>query len=430
MPLTRLLIANRGEIAVRIARAAADLGIASVAVYSEDDAASLHTRVADDARALDGRGVSAYLDLDQIVATATDAGCDAVHPGYGFLAENPAFARSCAAAGITFVGASPDMLELFGDKGRARAAAAAADVPILKGSNGPTTLEEAEAFFQSLGDGGAMMIKALAGGGGRGMRAVSEAGAIAETFERCRSEAQGAFGSGDLYVVQLGERECSAQRRHQKIVEIAPAPNLSAALRDQLAEAALRLASSVRYDSLGTFEFLVDRDGAFAFIEANARLQVEHTVTEEVTGVDLVQTQLRLADGAKLADLGLDGTPIVPRGFAIQARVNMETITADGDVRPSGGTITAYEAPSGPGVRTDGFGYSGYTTSPSFDSLLAKVIGHSPSPNFTDAVQRTYRALAGCGGSDWVGRDASDGRRAEQGEGSPFPVRTGSVSHG
>ena len=288
MPLTRLLIANRGEIAIRIARAAADLGIASVAVYSEDDAASLHTRVADDARALDGRGVSAYLDLDQIVATATDAGCDAVHPGYGFLAENPAFARSCAAAGITFVGASPDMLELFGDKGRARAAAAAADVPILKGSNGPTTLEEAEAFFQSLGDGGAMMIKALAGGGGRGMRAVSEAGAIAETFERCRSEAQGAFGSGDLYVeqlirrarhlevqvlgdthgsvVQLGERECSAQRRHQKIVEIAPAPNLSAALRDQLAEAALRLASSVRYDSLGTFEFLVDRDGAFAFI--------------------------------------------------------------------------------------------------------------------------------------------------------------------
>ena len=415
MPLTRLLIANRGEIAIRIARASADLGIASVAVYSEDDAASLHTRVADDARALDGRGVSAYLDLDQIVATATDAGCDAVHPGYGFLAENPAFARSCAAAGITFVGASPDMLELFGDKGRARAAAAAADVPILKGSNGPTTLEEAEAFFQSLGDGGAMMIKALAGGGGRGMRAVSEAGAIAETFERCRSEAQGAFGSGDLYVeqlirrarhlevqvlgdthgsvVQLGERECSAQRRHQKIVEIAPAPNLSAALRDQLAEAALRLASSVRYDSLGTFEFLVDRDGAFAFIEANARLQVEHTVTEEVTGVDLVQTQLRLADGAKLADLGLDGTPIVPRGFAIQARVNMETITADGDVRPSGGKITAYEAPSGPGVRTDGFGYSGYTTSPSFDSLLAKVIGHSPSPNFTDAVQRTYRAL-------------------------------------
>ncbi|MEE9282059.1 MAG: carboxyl transferase domain-containing protein [Myxococcota bacterium] len=415
MPITRLLIANRGEIAVRIARAAADLGIAAVAVYSEDDAASLHTRAADEARALDGRGVAAYLDLGQVVATATEAGCDAVHPGYGFLAENAAFARSCAAAGIIFVGANPDLLALFGDKGRARAAAAAADVPILKGSNGPTTLEEAEAFFQSLGDGGAMMIKALAGGGGRGTRSVTEAEAIAETFERCRSEAQGAFGSGDLYVeqlirrarhievqvlgdthgsvVHLGERECSAQRRHQKIVEMAPAPNLSAALRDQLAEAAVRLASSVRYDNLGTFEFLIDEDGSFVFIEANARLQVEHTVTEEVTGIDLVQTQLHLAAGAKLADLGLDGTPIAPRGFAVQARVNIETITADGDVRPSGGKITAYEAPSGPGVRTDGFGYTGYTTSPSFDSLLAKVIGHSASPNFMDAVNRTYRAL-------------------------------------
>ena len=426
MTFTNLLVANRGEIAIRIIRAASDLGLHTVAVHSEDDASSLHTRIADEAHALEGRGVPAYLNIEAIIEAARTTGADAIHPGYGFLAENPAFARACAEAGITFVGPTVEMLELFGDKARARTAAAAANVPILRGVDAAVSLEEARTFFESL-NGGAMMIKALAGGGGRGTRAVTTLDELEETYERCTSEALSAFGNGDLYVEQfiprarhievqilgdqhgaithLGERECSIQRRYQKIVEVAPAPNLPDALRSQIIEAALRLARSVGYSNLGTFEFLVDasdptsdatRGGQpFAFIEANARLQVEHTVTEAVTGVDIVQSQLRLAVGASIADLGLDDPRIAePRGYAIQARVNMETLGTDGSVRPSGGTLIAYESPSGPGVRTDGFGYAGYETSPSFDSLLAKVIGHSPSRNFADAVARTSRALS------------------------------------
>ncbi|MEE8422603.1 MAG: carboxyl transferase domain-containing protein [Dehalococcoidia bacterium] len=422
MSFTSLLVANRGEIAIRVIRAASDLGLHTVAIHSEDDAAALHTRVADEARPLTGRGVPPYLDIDGVIQAAKDSGCDALHPGYGFLAENADFARRCAEQGITFVGPSVDMLELFGDKARARAAAAAADVPIFRGSDGAVSLDEAREFLASLGSGGAMMVKAIAGGGGRGTRAVTAADELESTYERCRSEASSAFGNGDLYVEELiprarhievqilgdehgaiahlGERECSIQRRYQKIVEVAPAPNLPDALRKQIIEAALRLATTVGYTSLGTFEFLVDvsdRDGGspFAFIEVNARLQVEHTVTEQVTGVDIVQAQLRLASGASIAELGLDDPLIArPRGYAIQARVNMETIAEDGSVRPTGGTLTAYEAPSGPGVRTDGFGYAGYETSPSFDSLLAKVIGHSPSSNFADAIARTSRALS------------------------------------
>ena len=265
-----------------------------------------------------------------------------------------------------------------------------------------------------------MMIKAVAGGGGRGTRAVSSAEQVAATFERCRSEAERAFGDGTLYVeqmvararhvevqilgdgtevVQLGERECSTQRRHQKLVEIAPAPGLPAALRTRIIEAAQRMAAAAGYRSLGTFEFLVDAAdlgdaSAFFFLEANPRLQVEHTVTEAVTGLDLVQAQLGIAAGRSLRDLGLTQQEIpAPRGFAIQARVNLETLTADGQTRPAGGTITAFEPPAGPGVRTDTYGYAGYTTNPAFDSLLAKVIGHSTSPHFADAVRRTARAL-------------------------------------
>ena len=422
MPIRSLLIANRGEIAIRIARAAADLGIRSVAVYSHDDAESLHTRIADEAVALDARGVPAYLDIEAIVAAAAAAGCDAVHPGYGFLAENAALARACADAGITFVGPSIPNLELFGDKGRARAAAAESDVPTIPGIDGAVTQEQAADFLAGLGAGGAIMLKALAGGGGRGTRAVQDTAELAETFERCRSEAASAFGNGALYVEQylprarhievqivgdrhgavahVGERECSVQRRYQKIIEVAPAPHLPADLRNRITNAAVRFATHVAYDNLGTFEFLVDasqmgEDAPFFFIETNARLQVEHTVTEAVTGIDLVQTQLRIAGGESLADVGLtDPSVATPRGYAIQARVNMETITATGEVRPSGGLLTAYDAPSGPGVRTDGFGYSGYRTSPSFDSLLAKVITHSPSGDFADAVARSARALS------------------------------------
>ena len=422
MNVTKLLIANRGEIAIRIARAAADMGLPSVAVYSEDDAKSLHLRVADEVQALPGQGAAAYLNADALIAAAKAAGCDAIHPGYGFLAEHADFARQCAAAGLTFVGPSVDHLALFGDKARARMAATAASVPVIRGLDRAVTLQEAKAFFAALGSGRAMIIKAVAGGGGRGTRAVTMADEVEPAWQRCQSEAKAAFGRADVYVEEfiprarhvevqilgdrfgnvahLGERECSIQRRFQKIVEIAPAPGLADGLRRQIIDAAVRFARSIGYGNLGTFEFLVDVSGKpgaqpFVFIEANARLQVEHTVTEAVTGVDLVQTQIRLAQGATLAELGLDAPGIArPRGYAVQARVNMETIGPDGSIRPAGGTLTVYEAPSGPGVRTDGFGYAGYRTSNAFDSMLAKVIAHAPSPNFADAVGRAIRALS------------------------------------
>jgi acetyl/propionyl-CoA carboxylase alpha subunit/acetyl-CoA carboxylase carboxyltransferase component len=422
MPVTKLLIANRGEIAIRIARAAADLGLPTVAVHSEDDAASLHVRAADEVQTLKGQGAAAYLDMDKVVAAAKASGCDAVHPGYGFLAERGDFAAACASAGLTFVGPQVKHLELFGDKARARQAAAKADVPIIRGLDRATTLDEAKAFFASLGPDASMIIKALAGGGGRGTRVVTKADEIEQTFARCASEARAAFGRDELYVEELiprarhievqilgdrtgavahlSERECSVQRRFQKLIEIAPAPALDDKLRRAITDAAVRLAKSVGYFNLGTFEFLVDVSGRkgvqpFAFIEANARLQVEHTVTEAVTGVDLVQTQIRLAQGGTLKELGLDRDGAhTPRGYAIQARVNMETIGTDGTVRPGGGTLTVYEAPNGPGVRTDGFGYSGYRTSSAFDSLLAKVIVHSASQDFASAVARTERSLS------------------------------------
>ncbi len=415
MPVTKLLIANRGEIAIRIARAAADLGLPSVAVYSGDDANSLHLRAAGEAVALPDRGAASYLNADAVIATAQATGCDAIHPGYGFLAERADFARQCAASGLTFVGPEAAQLELFGDKARARIAAVAAGVPVPRGIDRAVTLDEARAFFASVHPGSAMIIKAVAGGGGRGTRTVTTANELDAAYQRCQSEAKAAFGRDEVYVeefipmarhvevqilgdhtgriVHLGERECSIQRRFQKFLEITPAPGLDESIRQQIIEAAVRFAKSVEYRNIGTFEFLVDVSGAvpFVFIEANARLQVEHTVTEAVTGVDLVQTQIRLAQGVTLTELGVDGAK--PRGYAIQARVNMETIGADGEVRPAGGTLTVYETPSGPGVRTDGFGYAGYRTSSAFDSLLAKVIVHSPSADFANAVGRMTRAL-------------------------------------
>jgi acetyl/propionyl-CoA carboxylase alpha subunit/acetyl-CoA carboxylase carboxyltransferase component len=417
-----LLIANRGEIAIRIIRAAAEMGIRTVAIFPDDDSSSLHTRKADQARRLDGVGAAAYLDGEQIVALAKEAGCDAIHPGYGFLSENAGFARRCASEGITFVGPRAEMLALFGDKVQARALAERCGVPILRGTSGRTSLDEARQFFSSLGEGASMMIKAVAGGGGRGMRAVSRAEEIDEAYKRCQSEARASFGNSDVYVEQLmprarhievqiigdgsgnvshlWERECSIQRRNQKIVEVAPSPGLEPALRDRLTAAAVRMAKEVRYDNLGTFEFLVNADASasdearFAFIEANPRLQVEHTVTEEVTGIDLVKLQIQLASGRSLAELGMQQADIPkPRGFAMQVRINMESMRADGSTKPAGGTITAFETPSGPRVRTDSFAYAGYTTSPNFDSLLAKLIAHSHTGNFADVAARTYRAL-------------------------------------
>ncbi|HVR30479.1 MAG TPA: carboxyl transferase domain-containing protein [Thermoanaerobaculia bacterium] len=430
--ITKLLVANRGEIAIRILRAASELGLRTVSVHAEDDAASLHTRWGGESVALAGTGARAYLDVERIVAIALDRGCDAIHPGYGFLSENADFAEACAQAAVRFVGPRPEILRLFGDKARAREAAIAAGVQVIAGTRGGSTLEEVTAFFDGLGHGAEIMLKAVAGGGGRGMRAVRRRADLAEAFERCRSEATAAFGSGELYAEELwlearhvevqiladgvsvshaGERDCSVQRRHQKLIEIAPAPGLSAELRDQLCAAAVSLAEAVRYDSVGTIEFLVASgadDGAgsgrgeyhalrpqdrFAFIEANPRLQVEHTVTEEVTGVDLVATQIELAAGRSLAELGLLQSQVAaPRGTAIELRINMERMTGDGGAVPGGGTLTVYEPPSGPGIRVDGFGYAGYTTSARYDSLLAKLVVRAAG-GFDDARARAYTAL-------------------------------------
>ena len=279
-----LLIANRGEIAIRIIRAAAEMGIRTVAVFPDDDATSLHTRKADEARRLSGAGAAGYLDGEQIIALAKEAGCNAIHPGYGFLSENAGFARRCADAGVTFVGPRAEMLELFGDKVQARALAGRCGVPILRGTSSSTSLDEARSFFSSLGDNASMMIKAVAGGGGRGMRAVSRVEEIDEAYKRCQSEARASFGNSDVYVEQLmprarhievqiigdragnvshlWERECSIQRRNQKIVEIAPSPGLAPAMRDRLTAAAVRMAKTVRYDNLGTFEFLVNSEAS------------------------------------------------------------------------------------------------------------------------------------------------------------------------
>ncbi len=412
----KLLVANRGEIATRIARAAAELHVPTVAVYPADDAASLHTRKADEAVQLPGRGVAAYLDGAAIIQAAKDTGATAIHPGYGFLSENAEFARTCAEAGITFVGPSPESLELFGDKHAARTLAVEQDVPTLPGTAAPTSLEDARAFLKDLGPNGAVMVKAVAGGGGRGMRPVLTESELEEAFTRCQSEALSGFGNGDLYVERLvrrarhievqvvgdgqevshlWERDCSLQRRRQKIVEIAPAPTLDLVVRDKLLDAALRLTGAVNYKNLCTVEFLVDADtGEFFFIEANPRLQVEHTVTEEVTGLNLVEVQLQIAAGQTLADLGLrkDEVP-TPRGIAVQLRVNTETMLADGEAKPGGGTLTAFEPPSGRGIRVDSYGYAGYRTNPAYDSLLAKLIVHTGSKSLPDAMTKAYRAL-------------------------------------
>jgi acetyl/propionyl-CoA carboxylase alpha subunit/acetyl-CoA carboxylase carboxyltransferase component len=416
-----LLVANRGEIAIRVLRAAASLGIRTVAVYSEDDAACLHVRHADESLGLRGNGAAAYLDGEQLIAAAKRAGCQALHPGYGFLSENPAFARRCREEGLTFVGPRFEVLELFGDKVRARETAGDAGVPVLPGTRGPMSLDEARDFLRALPKGEAMLLKAVAGGGGRGVRPVESEDGLETAYARARSEAEAAFGDGSLYaerlvrrarhvevqvlgdgsgaVSHLGERDCTVQRRHQKLLEVAPSPALPEGLRRRIHQAAVRLAATVRYDNIGTFEFLVDASGLaedtpFYFIEANPRLQVEHTVTEEVTGIDIVRAQIELAAGASLAELGLRQEDLPPpRGYAIQARVNMERMRPDGSAVPSAGLLAAFEPPSGPGIRVDTFAYAGYETSPRFDSLLAKVIAHAPRGGFEEAVARCRRAL-------------------------------------
>src|SRR5580693_2363803 len=421
--VTRLLIANRGEIALRIIRTATELELNTVAVYAEDDADSPHVHAADEAIALPGAGPAAYLDHAAILAAAKDSGAELIHPGYGFLSEHPGFAQACAVAGYTFVGPDAAALELFGNKSAARRAATAAGVPVLPATDGPSSVDDIRAFAAA--HDGAIVIKALAGGGGRGMRMVHNADQIDDAYRQCAAEAQLGFGNSALFAealladarhievqivatpsraLALGDRDCSIQRRHQKLVEIAPAQGISTTLRRDLHRAAARLCAQADYRGIATVEFLVTGE-QFVFLEVNPRIQVEHTVTEEVTGVDLVAVQLAIARGATFDKLGLpdgisaDGTevtgePAVAHGIAIQTRINMETLAADGSVSPTTGTLTVFSPPTGPGVRVDTHGCPGLTPSPRYDSLLAKVITHVRDSSFPAAVRKAQAALA------------------------------------
>ena len=407
----RVLIANRGEIAIRIAKAASALGIESVAVHAPVDRWSLHTRIATEARELpsgDGDAVKAYLDAGALIETAVESGCDCVHPGYGFLAENAPFAELCEAEGIAFIGPPPEALALFGDKLRARALAGSLDIPVVPGgATAVTAWQDAAEAAEEIGY--PVMLKAAAGGGGRGMRAVASSEEMRGAFDRCRGEAQAAFGNPSLFVekliprprhievqiladsqgqvVHLFERDCSVQLRNQKLIETAPAPGLDAGTRARLHADAVKLAGAAQYTNAGTVEFLVAPEtGEYYFIECNPRIQVEHTVTEQITGFDLVEAQFRIAAGASLESLGMGDQAAIgaAKGFAVQARV-----TANG-----AGTISAYKEPSGPGVRVDAAGYLGYAPPPQFDPLLAKVVCSSMAgAPFAAAVERTRRAL-------------------------------------
>jgi len=413
--MTGLLVANRGEIAIRIARAAREVGLRIVMVHSSDEDAARHLDFGDVRHALPGRGAAAYLDIGALVAAASEHGCDAVHPGYGFLSESATFSQACAQAGLIFVGPGPATLALLGDKARARDLARDHGVPVPEGLGGPVDAATVRDFLRSLGQDGAVMLKAIAGGGGRGTRPVRDAAGIEAAFKACQAEAQASFGNPDLYVEELveharhieiqiladrtgacihaHERECTLQRNRQKLVEIAPSPTIEADQRAAMTAAALRLAEAAGVCGLATFEFLVRPDGRFAFIEANPRLQVEHTVTEAVTGLDLVQTQLRLAQGATLAELGLADGALPLRGIALQARINAEIVSDDGAVRPAAGQITRFEPPTGPGLRIDTAGHAGYRPNPAFDTLLAKLIVHSERGGFSALVARAKSAL-------------------------------------
>jgi pyruvate carboxylase len=414
---SKVLVANRGEIAIRAFRAAYELGAETVAVFPYEDRGSEHRLKADEAYEIGERGhpVRAYLDPDVIVRAAVNAGADAVYPGYGFLSENPRLAEACANAGITFIGPTADVLTLTGNKARAIAAAKAAGVPTLA-SVDPSTdadalVEAASALPYPL------FVKAVAGGGGRGMRRVDEPGPdnanLREAVETCMREAEGAFGDPTVFieqavveprhievqiladgagnVIHLFERDCSVQRRHQKVVEIAPAPNLPEELRDRICADAVRFAREIGYRNAGTVEFLLDPQGSYVFIEMNPRIQVEHTVTEEVTDVDLVQSQMRIASGETLDDLGLSQDTVRLRGAALQCRITTED-PANG-FRPDTGKITTYRSPGGAGVRLDGgTTYTGAEVSAHFDSMLAKLTCRGR--DFSTAVDRARRAVA------------------------------------
>jgi acetyl-CoA carboxylase biotin carboxylase subunit len=403
----KILIANRGEIAVRILRACRELGIESVSVFSEVDRKSLHVRLANEAHPI-GPAPSreSYLRIDKLVDVARRAGCDAVHPGYGFLAENPALPRACAEAGITFIGPPAEAMEALGSKTAGRQLARRVEVPTVPGTNDPTEKSQAQALAQSMGY--PVLLKAVAGGGGKGMRLVYSDAEFESAFRDAASEAMNAFGDERLYlekylerprhieiqiladshgrVVSLGERECSIQRRHQKVIEEAPSPIVTPELRRKMSEAAVRLARAGGYVNAGTMEFLVDQHLNFYFLEVNTRLQVEHPVTEQVTGLDLVKLQIAIAAGHRLP---FAWETITPRGHAMEVRLYAED--PDNNFFPSPGKILSRHTPTGPGIRMDEGVYEGWTVPNDYDPLLSKLIAWGNSREET--IARLRRAL-------------------------------------
>jgi acetyl-CoA carboxylase, biotin carboxylase subunit len=403
----RVLVANRGEIAVRVIRALHELGVEAVAVYSTADEHALHVRLADRAvRIGPPAAAESYLNIPSLVAAAETTGCEAVHPGYGFLSENGDFVRACEENDLVFIGPSADVMERMGDKVRAKAEMRAAGVPLAPGTDGAASLDAARTAAEELGY--PVLLKAAAGGGGRGMRLVRDGADLAGLYDNASSEAQGAFGDGTLYVEKVitparhveiqvlcdhhgtvltcGERECSVQRRHQKLIEESPSPALDDELREEMEAAAERACRHIGYRNAGTIEFLVGPDGSFSFIEMNTRLQVEHPVTELVIGIDLVREQVRIAAGERLAHGGRAG----PRsGHSIELRINAED-PARG-FAPAPGRIERFRPPLGPGVRVDTFVEDGTVISPHYDSLIAKLIVHAETRE--DAIRRMARAL-------------------------------------
>ena len=405
----RVLIANRGEIAVRVIRACQELGVETVSVYSTADADSLHVQLATRAVCVGpARAAESYLNLPALLTAATESGCDAVHPGYGFLSENAEFADLCAKCGLTFIGPSGDIIRQMGNKSAARALMQAHQVPVVPGSDGPvpdaqTALDLAETI------GYPVLLKASAGGGGRGMRRVDAPEDLERLFHEAKSEAEACFGNGELYleklilnprhiefqiladtqghVIHLGERDCSIQRKNQKLVEESPSKALTPELREAMGAAAVAAAKAAGYVNAGTIEFVLDQEGHFYFIEMNTRIQVEHPVTELVSGLDLVKEQLRIAAGLPLS---VEQDQVVLRGHAIECRINAEDFRHG--FRPCPGRTGFLHLPGGPGVRVDTLLYNGYEVSPFYDSLVAKLIVHAPTR--LEAIRRMRRALA------------------------------------
>jgi len=409
--IKKLLIANRGEIAVRIIRACAEAGITSVAIYTDADRYALHVRKADEAYNIGPESVAGYLNAHRIVNLAVATHCDALHPGYGFLSENPLLPEICALRGVRYIGPDASVIRMMGDKIQARAAMQAADIPVVPGSAGSLKdLDEALALSEKIGY--PIMLKATNGGGGRGIRRCNSAQDLRKNYQRVISEASKAFGSADIFlekcidrprhievqiladrhdnVVHLFERDCSIQRRHQKLIEIAPSPQINDEQRQWLGDTAVRAARAVNYENAGTVEFLLDKDGQFYFMEMNTRLQVEHTISETITGIDIVREQIRIADGLALRYRQED---IQQRGYAMELRINAED--PKNNFLPSFGRITRYFAPGGPGVRTDAAIYSGYPIPPDYDSMCAKLTVWAL--DWEDLLNRASRALQDTG---------------------------------